>query len=308
MKKVHSFLGSFKDRYESLGLKRYRPAYIITAYSLVAVILILSAEHCYSDDTNVVKVRAKTNFESIRFEETTDADTVLQSDKEKEVTVEEKVTSYLELGTLDGMTALATEQIAKLQETEEQISLAMEEQEEIKTGKAREVAEEERLLAIAKAEEAARIEAEAKRKAEELKKKQEENSKSAVSLSASERNVLERIVQAEAGNQDAKGKMLVASVVLNRVKSFRFPNTVQGVVFQHSGSTYQFSPAKSGSVNRVKVTDSTKTAVSRVLNGEDYSQGALFFVARSAANRNSLTWFDRKLTRLFTHGAHTFYK
>lgn len=129
-----------------------------------------------------------------------------------------------------------------------------------------------------------------------------------IKLTKKEINVLERIVEAEAGDQDVMGRMLVANVVLNRVNDKEFPDNVKDVVFQHKGSLYQFSPAKSGSVHRVTVSETTKKAVKRVLNGEDESQGALYFVQRNIANKKSLSWFDRDLTRLFKHGCHTFYK
>lgn len=51
-------------------------------------------------------------------------------------------------------------------------------------------------------------------------------------LSDEDYNALLKIVQAEAGNEDEEGKMLVAGVVLNRVKSTRFPDSVQKVVMQ----------------------------------------------------------------------------
>lgn len=329
---IHSFLRRFKDKYKYFRLEQYRPAMMITAYTLIAVILILSAEQYYSSGIEVVTVHAKTNFKYIEFEEEeTESKAVLLADDINEIAIEDKLTSYLELSTLDGMTALATEQIAKIQEKEAALALIMDAEEERKSDKAREAALDERQLAIEKQtqaeEEAKRQEEEQKaleeeqkkaeaekkkaeeekKKAEEEKKKQESNEYK-INLSSSERRVLEKIVQAEAGNQDAKGKMLVANVVLNRMKSSKFPDTVTEVVFQHSGSTYQFSPAKSGSIHRVKVTNATKKAVDRVLKGEDYSKGALYFVARKSANTNSLSWFDRKLTKLFKHGAHTFYK
>lgn len=129
-----------------------------------------------------------------------------------------------------------------------------------------------------------------------------------MTLSARDKKVLERIVEAEAGDQDVMGRMLVANVVLNRVRNKEFPDNVKDVVFEHRGCHYQFSPAGSGSIHRVTVSKTTKKAVKRVLNGEDESRGALYFVQRNIANKNSLSWFDRDLTRLFKHGCHTFYK
>lgn len=71
----------------------------------------------------------------------------------------------------------------------------------------------------------------------------------AVFLDEESTEILCRIVEAEAGNEDEKGRMLIANVVMNRVESSRFPNTVKGVVFQKGGGVYQFSPvARSTSV------------------------------------------------------------
>ncbi len=119
--------------------------------------------------------------------------------------------------------------------------------------------------------------------------------------------ILCRIVEAEAGNEDEKGRMLVANVVLNRVKSSRFPDTVKGVVFQKSGGLCQFSPVANGRYYRVKVSDQTREAVEKVLRGADESQGALYFVNRYAANAEYMSWFDRKCTPLFSYGRHEFF-
>ena len=126
-------------------------------------------------------------------------------------------------------------------------------------------------------------------------------------LSEEDYEVLLRIVEAEAGGEDIEGRMLVASVVLNRVESDDFPDTVKEVVFQKANGTAQFSPAYSGRYDRVTVSDATIEAVERVLNGEDLSCGALYFAARKRANSDSMRWFDEKLTFLFAHGGHEFF-
>lgn len=129
-----------------------------------------------------------------------------------------------------------------------------------------------------------------------------------VSVSATDRVILERIVEAEAGGEDHKGKVLVANVVLNRVKSKSFPSTVEEVVFAHSGSTYQFSPIYDGRYYTVDVSKETKKAVEDALNGNDPSQGALYFMERAYADPDNASWFDRCLTRLFGYRCHEFYK
>ena len=134
------------------------------------------------------------------------------------------------------------------------------------------------------------------------------NNSTKIKLSSKEKAVLMRIVEAEATGEDMKGKMLVANVVLNRVNSSKFPDTVEEVVFQKSGSVYQFSPIKDGRYYKVNISAETKKAVNRVLNGEDESQGALYFMSRSKAKSSSVTWFDKALTKVFKYGTHEFYK
>lgn len=129
-----------------------------------------------------------------------------------------------------------------------------------------------------------------------------------IKLSETDKNVLLRIVEAEATGEDIRGKMLVANVILNRVESDEFPNSVEGVVFQQKGGKYQFSPIRDGRYNKVSITNETREAVERVLNGEDESQGALYFMSRRQANSNNAKWFDNNLTKVLTHGTHEFFK
>lgn len=120
----------------------------------------------------------------------------------------------------------------------------------------------------------------------------------------SDYNVLLRIVQAEAGGCDMKGKILVANVILNRVESDEFPDTITDVVYEKR----QFSPVSNGSINRCKVGEETVEAVDRALAGEDYSEGALYFMNRRASSGSNVRWFDTHLDYLFQHGGHEFFK
>ena len=126
-------------------------------------------------------------------------------------------------------------------------------------------------------------------------------------ITPEDKEVLLRIVEAEATGEDVMGRMLVANVILNRVVSEEFPNSIPEVVFSHRGDTYQFAPIKDGRYWKVRITDKTKEAVERVLAGEDYSQGALYFAARRMANQKAMRWFDTALTYLFTYGVHEFF-
>ncbi len=135
----------------------------------------------------------------------------------------------------------------------------------------------------------------------------QENVTNVINVTEKEYEILLRIVEAEATDEDVKGKMLVANVVLNRVNSDRFPNDIESVVFQKKGSKYQFSPLKDGRYYKVEITETTRLAVDRVLAGEDESMGALFFVCREYANPKNLRWFDENLTNLFKYGCHEFF-
>ena len=119
-----------------------------------------------------------------------------------------------------------------------------------------------------------------------------------------EYDILCRIVEAEAGDQDVYGRILVANVVLNRVNYKKeFPNDIEGVVFEKN----QFSPISNGAYYRVKVDDVTREAVDRCLEGEDYSEGALYFFMRSGTSKSAASWFD-SLHFIVKYGCHEFFK
>lgn len=112
-----------------------------------------------------------------------------------------------------------------------------------------------------------------------------------------------KIVEAEAGDQDMIGRILVANVIINRVCSGQFPGSISAVIFQNNGRTYQFEPVKNGRIYNMNPSAETVEAVNRALSGEDYSQGALYFTMRTSSS----SWFNRKLDLLFVHGDHYFY-
>lgn len=127
-------------------------------------------------------------------------------------------------------------------------------------------------------------------------------------LSKKDKNILYRIVEAEAGGEDISGRMLVANVIINRMKSAYYPQSVKDVVFDHSGGVYQFSPIYDGRYYTVNVSKTTKEAVTKALNGEDNSSGAEYFICRPLADKDNASWFDRSLNYLFKYGCHEFFK
>ena len=126
-------------------------------------------------------------------------------------------------------------------------------------------------------------------------------------LTEDEMEILLRIVEAEAGCEDEDGRVLVANVILNRLVDERFPDSMREVVFQREKGVSQFSPVADGSFDRVTVSDTTRAAVRRALEGEDLSQGALYFAAREYADSERMRWFDEKLHFLFSYGGHEFF-
>lgn len=126
--------------------------------------------------------------------------------------------------------------------------------------------------------------------------------------SDSERTCLERIVEAEAGGQDYRGKVLVANVILNRVRTKGYPKTIKGVVFSQRNGCYQFSPVLDGRYYSIRVSAHTRKAVADAMSGVDFSKGAMYFMSRSNASSKNRSWFDTHLTKLFVYGGHEFFK
>lgn len=125
-------------------------------------------------------------------------------------------------------------------------------------------------------------------------------SESTVSASAYEKDLLARLVRAEAEAESYAGKVAVAEVVLNRVDSPDFPNSISAVITQRG----QFSPVSNGAINRPADAES-KRAVNDALS-MDRSRGAgslFFYNAKTASSR----WLDSKPTTLVL-GNHTFKK
>lgn len=89
--------------------------------------------------------------------------------------------------------------------------------------------------------------------------------------------LLAALIFCEAGNQPYAGKVAVGAVVMNRVESGRFPNSIKEVIYQRG----QFTPALTGKLDRVikagRVPSSCYDAARDALNGESTVGNALFF-------------------------------
>lgn len=130
---------------------------------------------------------------------------------------------------------------------------------------------------------------------------------SATMMSDTDYENLLSIVEAEAGTEDIKGRVLIANVIMNRVNHPEFPDNITDVIWEYDNGVPQFSPVADGRINEVTISDETREAVRQALEGVDYSEGALFFIQKSAAEKHNIAWFEKDLKRLFKHGVHEFY-
>ncbi|SFC65163.1 cell wall hydrolase [Butyrivibrio sp. YAB3001] len=108
----------------------------------------------------------------------------------------------------------------------------------------------------------------------------------AVSADADELKLLAALIQCEAGNQPYEGRVAVGAVVLNRVRSGAYPDSIYSVIY----ASGQFTPALNGTVARVynsgKIYDMNYQAAQAALNGETTVGSALHF--RRANGRDGI--------------------
>lgn len=96
------------------------------------------------------------------------------------------------------------------------------------------------------------------------------------SISFADKDLMARLVSAEAKGESYAGKVAVATVILNRVDHPDFPDTVKSVIYQVSNGYYAFSPVKNGAINNPADADS-KRAVNEALALRGTGKGSLFF-------------------------------
>ena len=125
------------------------------------------------------------------------------------------------------------------------------------------------------------------------------SSSSSSTNNSSNVNLLARVIYGEARGEPYTGQVAVGAVIMNRVKSSKFPNTISGVVYQ-SGA---FDAVADGQVNMTP--DATaKKAAQDAINGWDPSYGAIYYFNPNTAT-NKWIW-SRPLT--VTIGKHRFCK
>lgn len=114
---------------------------------------------------------------------------------------------------------------------------------------------------------------------------------------------LSRIISAESQGECWEGKIAVGNVVLNRVRSREFPDTIYGVIFDDRWGG-QFEPVRNGTVYRTPTEESVRAAVA-CLNGENTVGDSLYFLAPALTNNH---WTMENRDYVTTIGAHWFYR
>jgi len=98
---------------------------------------------------------------------------------------------------------------------------------------------------------------------------------SPTNASSSDRELLARIINAEAGGSSVEDQMLVGNVVLNRVNSEKFPDTIREVIYQRG----QYSPTWNGAINKIP-TETAYACADRLLAGERLAPSNVVFQAQ----------------------------
>ncbi len=116
--------------------------------------------------------------------------------------------------------------------------------------------------------------------------------------SSSNQYLLARLIYAEARGESYKGKVAVGAVVLNRVRSSQFPNTLSGVIYQKNA----FESVTNGSINNTPDNDCIRAA-KEAMNGWDPTGGCLYFYNAATVSKNS--WIHTRTVKTVI-GRHSF--
>lgn len=122
----------------------------------------------------------------------------------------------------------------------------------------------------------------------------------AYSYTEEEYDLLCRIIHCEAGGEKLEGMIAVGTVIMNRVESSKFPNSIEGVLFQKG----QFPPATSGKIYRITPNAKSCEAARRVLEGERTDSRILYFRSSKYASQ---PWMNGKRTLIITIDKQSFY-
>ncbi len=112
-------------------------------------------------------------------------------------------------------------------------------------------------------------------------------------------NLLARLIYGEARGESYVGQVAVGAVVMNRIKSASFPNTMSGVIYQ----SYAFTAVADGQIN-LTPNATAKKAARDAMNGWDPTYGSLYYYNPATATS---AWIFSRQT-IVTIGNHVFAK
>ena len=126
-------------------------------------------------------------------------------------------------------------------------------------------------------------------------------------FTAGEKQMLQKIGIAEAGETDATAILYVMNVILNRKENTEglFPDDIEGILFQRIEGNFQFScVAPFGRYWSAEPNEASEEALERLMLGENETQGALFFHSDEIES----CWASRNREYIFQYGGHLFYR
>ena len=115
---------------------------------------------------------------------------------------------------------------------------------------------------------------------------------------------LARIIHAESAGESYTGKVAVGSVVMNRVNSNQFPNTIYNVIFEYFQNIPQFCPVQEGRIYNTPNADSLRAAEEAYFGKKPVGDALYFFNPKKAAG----TWIVNNRQYVTAIGNHAFYR
>jgi N-acetylmuramoyl-L-alanine amidase len=122
-------------------------------------------------------------------------------------------------------------------------------------------------------------------------------------ISAADKDLMARLVSAEAKGESYAGKVAVATVVLNRLSHPDFPNTIRDVIYQIAAGHYAFTPVQNGTINQA-ADAASKKAVNEAIAFRGQGNGSIYFYNPKTSTSKWI--FSREVT--ITIGNHVFAK
>ncbi|WP_042148825.1 cell wall hydrolase [Paucisalibacillus sp. EB02] len=122
-------------------------------------------------------------------------------------------------------------------------------------------------------------------------------------VSKADKELMAKLVHAEAKGEPYAGKVAVATVILNRVDHKEFPNTIKSVIYEKSGGYYAFTPVQNGEINGGYTAEDMK-AVNESIAFRGQGSGSIYFYNPKTASSSWIT--TREVT--VTIGNHRFAK